>query len=101
MNEFKKAVERNQKPKVVEYFYRQRLCKRAVICLEDPVEKNREISIEIMSQMIEHAGFKEESQIIIPAVANRMGKLPFSEPSEEVRVQLIEFLDVCLDADKE
>ena len=42
-----------------------------------------------MQDMIEHAGLKEEANIIIPAVANRMAKLPFSEPSEEVRVQLI------------
>lgn len=54
-----------------------------------------------MQEMIEHAGFKEEAQIIIPAVANRMSKLPFAEPSEEVRVQLISFLDACLEADKE
>ena len=53
------------------------------------MEKNREISIEIMQEMLEHAGFKEESQIIIPACAARMAKLPFPEPSEEVRVQLI------------
>ena len=32
--------------------------------------------------------------------ANRMKKIPYSEPSEEVRVQLIELLEVCLESDK-
>ena len=48
MNEFKKAVDNAKDKKIIEYFYRERLCKRLVICLEDQVEKNREISIEII-----------------------------------------------------
>ena len=64
---------------MLEYFYRERLCKRLVICLEDQVEKNRELSIEIISSMVEKAGFKEESQIILPAIANRMIKTPYAE----------------------
>jgi len=46
---------------VLEFFYRERLCKRLVICLEDQVEKNRELSIEIITGMVEKCGFKEES----------------------------------------
>jgi hypothetical protein len=38
---------------------------------------------------------------MLPTIAKRMCKLPFDEPSEEVRVQLIQLLDVCLEADKE
>jgi len=49
--------------------------------------------------MVEKVGFLEESQIILPAIASRMIKTPFTEPSEEVRVQLIELLEVCLEAD--
>ena len=55
------------------------MCKRLVICLDDLVEKNREISIEIMNNMVEKFGFKEESQIILPQIANRMIKTPFPE----------------------
>ena len=77
--EFRKTVNANKNPKVLEFFYRQRLCKRAVLCLEDQVEKNREVAIEIMSTMVEHAGFKEESNIILPACAARMQKSPFPE----------------------
>jgi hypothetical protein len=107
--ELRKSVQKNADPKVLEYFYRQRLCKRTVLCLEDQVEKNREMAIEIMSTMVGYCGFKEESAIILPAIAARMNKNPFPEPckyddvltflAEEVRCQLIEFLDVCMDAD--
>ena len=46
--EFRKSVNANKHPKVLEHFYRQRLCKRTVLTLEDQVEKNREVAIEIM-----------------------------------------------------
>ncbi len=59
---------------MLEHFYRERLCKRLVLTLEDQVEKNREIAIEILSTMVEKGGFKEESQIMLPSVAARMSK---------------------------
>jgi hypothetical protein len=59
--EFKKTCTNTKNLEILEYFYRNRLCKRIVLCLEDQVEKNRELAIEIISQMIEHAGFKDES----------------------------------------
>jgi len=100
LNEFKKTCGTPKNMEILEFFYRGRLCKRLVLCLEDQVEKNRELAIEIMSTMVEHVGLKDESQMILPAVAARMSKIPFAEPSEEVRVQLIDFLEVCLEADK-
>jgi hypothetical protein len=78
--EFKKACSNTKNTKIIEYFYRERLCKRLVIGLEDQVEKNREISIDIITEMVEKCGFKEESQIILPAIASRMIKTPFTEP---------------------
>ena len=71
--EFKKAI-KNKNDAIVEFFYRERLCKRLVMSLEDAVEKHRETAIEILSDMIERFGFKEESQIILPAIAARMIK---------------------------
>lgn len=50
--------------------------------------------------MIERVGLKEEAQILLPAIANRLNKTPFPEPSEEVRVALIDLLEVCLSSDK-
>ena len=61
LNEFKKTCNNTKRLDILEYFYRNRLCKRIVLCLEDQVEKNREISIEIISLMIEKVGFKDES----------------------------------------
>lgn len=61
LNEFKKVVTNYKNEEVLIYFYRERLCKRLVICLEDKVEKNREISVEIINEMVEKAGLKEES----------------------------------------
>lgn len=47
--------------------------------MEDQVEKNRELSIEIITGMVEKCGFKEEAQIILPAISARMIKTPFAE----------------------
>lgn len=45
-----------------------------------------------MTKAIERVGLKDEANIILPAIANRMNKVPYPETSEEVRVQLI---DLC------
>ena len=61
LNEFKKSMTQGKNKGILEFFYREKLCKRLVICLEDQVEKNREITIEILSHMVEESGLKEES----------------------------------------
>ena len=43
------------------YFYREKLARRLVIALEDQIEKNRELSIEIFTKMIERTGLKDEA----------------------------------------
>lgn len=55
-----------------------------MIALEDQIEKNRELSIEIFTKMIERVGLKEEAQILLPAIANRLNKTPFPEPCKLV-----------------
>ena len=69
----------NLKNETIDFFYREKLVRRLVISLEDQIEKNREITIEILTKAIEKVGFKDESQIILPAIANRMSKLPYAE----------------------
>ena len=69
----------NIKTETLDFFYREKLVRRLVISLEDQIEKNREITIEILSKAIEKVGLKDESQIILPAVANRMSKIPYAE----------------------
>jgi len=54
-----------------------------------------------MGKAIERIGLKDEAQILLPAVANRMNKSPFAETSEEVRVELIELLNTCMEANKD
>ena len=61
-----------------------------MIALEDQIEKNRELSIEIFTKMIERVGLKEEAQILLPAIANRLNKTPFPEPCKLV-VYLLNF----------
>ncbi len=77
--EFRKALKNTKKDAILEFFYRERLCKRMVLRLEDPVEKHREMAIEILTEMVEKFGFKDESQIILPAISNRMIKVPYAE----------------------
>ena len=69
----------NIKTETLDFFYREKLVRRLVISLEDQIEKNREITIEILTKAIEKVGFKDESQIILPAIANRMSKVPYAE----------------------
>ena len=69
----------NIKAETLDFFYREKLVRRLVISLEDQIEKNREITIEILSKAIEKVGLKDESQILLPAIANRMSKIPYAE----------------------
>lgn len=43
-------MEREKNDNIVEFFYRERLVKKLILTLEDQVEKNRELSIEILSK---------------------------------------------------
>lgn len=78
--EFNKAIDsRAVSDQLMEFYYREKLVRRLIMTLEDQIEKNRELAIEIMSKAIERIGLKNEAQILLPAVANRMNKSPFAE----------------------
>jgi hypothetical protein len=96
----RKSLQEEKDNKIVEFFYRERLAKRLVITLEDQIEKNREMAIDIIQRMTERVGLKEESQILLPAIAARMNNTPFPEQSEETRILLLDLLSVCLQSDK-
>lgn len=49
------------------------------------------MSIEIFTKMIERVGLKEEAQILLPAIANRLNKTPFPEPCKLASDSLIDF----------
>lgn len=126
--EFKKVSANEKSLPILTLYYRDKLARRLVLSLEDQIEKHREMTIEILTTFVERVGLKEEAQILLPAVANRMNKLPFIETckhslafaisslhifstrrccsnvwsftAEEVRMLLIELLEACLEADK-
>ena len=91
MEGLRKSLNEEKDSKIVEFFYRERLAKRLVITLEDQIEKNRELAIEIIQKYVliyftiyvyrqtERVGLKEESQILLPAIAARMNNTPFPE----------------------
>lgn len=70
---------RTETDELIEFYYREKLVRRLVLTLEDQIEKNRELAIEIMSKAIERVGLKDEAQVMLPAIANRMNKQPFTE----------------------
>ena len=65
---------------LIEFYYREKLVRRLILTLEDQIEKNRELAIEIMTKAIERVGLKDEAQVLLPAIAARMNKQPFTEP---------------------
>lgn len=78
--EFNKVIDSSAvTDQLIEFYYREKLVRRLIMTLEDQIEKNRELAIEIMSKAIERVGLKGEAQILLPAIANRMGKQPFPE----------------------
>lgn len=46
----RKSLNEEKNDKIAEFFYRERLAKRLVLILEDQIEKNRELSIEIIQK---------------------------------------------------
>ena len=48
LNEFNKVIDREKSNEIIESFYRDKLVRRLIICLDDQIEKNREIAIEIL-----------------------------------------------------
>lgn len=78
--EFNRVAEKEPSDKILAQYYRDKLVRRLVIGLDDQIEKNRELCIEILGKLVERLGFKEESQIIIPAITGRLNKVPFPEP---------------------
>jgi hypothetical protein len=58
--EFKKVSANEKNDEIMNYYYREKLARRLVIALDDQIEKNRELSIEIFTTMIERFGLKDE-----------------------------------------
>ena len=47
---FNKVCSSEKNDQIIEYFFREKLVRRTIVCLEDQIEKNRELAIEIMTK---------------------------------------------------
>ena len=73
--EFNKVIDSGSvSDELIDFYYREKLVRRLILTLEDQIEKNRELAIEIMTKAIERIGLKDEAQVLLPAIANRMNK---------------------------
>lgn len=64
----------------------------------DPVEKCRELSINIIREYMKNVEKPDESlPYVIPVLVQRLGQQEITEPSEEIRLMLIEFLSEILE----
>lgn len=82
---------------IIEFYYREKLVRRLILTLEDQIEKNRELAIEIMTKAIERVGLKDEAQILLPAISNRMNKIPFNEPCKSM-ITLLSLIFFLIDS---
>lgn len=99
LKDFDKNLLDEKNDHVLSKFWRDHLLKPLVLIYDDKIEKLREFAINITSQLVERFELQEEAQVIIPGIVARMNKIPFPEPSEEVRLEFLKLLDQLLDKD--
>ena len=69
------------------------LIKPLLKLVSDPVEKCRELSITVIADCIDRVSKPEEFlSYIIPVLVQRLGQQEITEPSEELRLMLVELL---------
>lgn len=69
------------------------ILKKVLKALCDNVEKCRELAIHLISGVVNKISKVDQTvALVVPLIAERMGQLPFLEKSEEVRLQMINFL---------
>ena len=59
--------------------------------LEDPIEKHREITINILEKILDEINFEDKINLsmLIISIISRLNKIPFPETSEELRLKLV------------
>lgn len=69
------------------------ILKNILKALNDSVEKCRELSILIINGVVNRIQKVDETvALVIPVIAQRMGHLPLVESSEEIRLQMMNFI---------
>ncbi|OCT61558.1 dynein assembly factor 5, axonemal-like [Xenopus laevis] len=74
------------------------LLKPLLRCLSDPMEKCRELSIQIIAHCISHVPRPEEAlPYFMPALTQRLGQQDIIEPSEELRLAMVQLLTLLVE----
>ena len=79
-------------------FFKSHLLKPLLLCISDPVEKCRELSIQICKEYAKMNALCD-GQIekdTLAVINTRLGKTPLPEPAEEIRLLLLELLLIIL-----
>ncbi|RQM31047.1 hypothetical protein B5M09_007051 [Aphanomyces astaci] len=79
-------------------FFHAQLIKPLLVCVADPVEKCRELSLRGSIDFAKLGAFNSEERVraLILAIYGRVGKAPFVETAEEIRLLLLELLHAVL-----
>ena len=89
----------NERPSLVQ-FINTYLFDILLSSISDPVEKCREISIQLTSKVLsiipELKKNKSYIEKLIPCLCNRLNDTPFPEPSEELRYELVQIIKLIL-----
>jgi len=97
LKEFDKNLLKEKSDVILQKFWQIHLLKPIVNIYNDPIEKLRCLGISITTQILERLDLDDEAEFIILGICGRMGKTPFPEPSEEVRIEFLELLEACLE----
>lgn len=84
---------------ILKEFYRKELYRRLLfIVTNDTISNHREKALEYFKTIIETINeVSDEISVILPALADRMNKLPFAEPQEETRIMTLELVRLILE----
>ncbi|OQR93835.1 hypothetical protein ACHHYP_02194 [Achlya hypogyna] len=79
-------------------FFRSHLFPPLVTCMADPIEKCRELSIQTLQAYTSLGAVAGDGRekTLVTAIHGRIGKAPFPEGAEELRLQLLELLKCIL-----
>ncbi|XP_056391895.1 dynein axonemal assembly factor 5 [Hyla sarda] len=74
------------------------LLKPLLLCLSDPMEKCREIAIQVLTYCVTNVPRPEEAlPYLVPAITQRLGNPEITEPSEELRLALTQLLTLLVE----
>ena len=104
---FAKEFKTKPKPNEIQIqaqFFIQSIQSPLITCLSDDVEKCRELSCTILTYFVNeilittehHEAIITLFEMIVPVLTIRVGSIPFAEPTEEIRLCLMELLTTML-----